>query len=450
MLNQCHLGCVLDVLPRLAAEGGLRAQMCVTSPPYWGLRDYGVPPSKWPAIEFQPMPGLPSVWVPQWEGCLGLEPSPLMFVAHMVHVFRLVREVLADDGTLWLNLGDSYAGSRSGPDTGSTLEGSRHNQNAAKTAKRRMTASRRRDDAPIPRSDVRVDGLKPKDLVGQPWRVAFALQADGWYLRMDNIWHKPCPMPESVRDRPTKAHEYLFLLAKSERYYYDADAIKEPVTGNAHSRGTSGVNPKAGKTPAGWDTSDGSHRELKGRYKPKQNPSYSAAIGTNGLVDMRNKRSVWTVASSPFPEAHFATFPPRLIEPCVLAGTSAAGHCPACGAPWERITEKSTRLVGNSSKAGRAPEEIGASGKLVTGGRAGNKNLKAGPCVSTTTLGWKPACACGLEPVPDLVLDPFGGSGTTAMVAEALARQWVTVELSPDYKDMHKRRAVGLVGLPLA
>jgi DNA modification methylase len=185
---------------------------CVTSPPYWGLRDYGV------------------------DGQIGLEPSVDAWVAELVAVFQQVRRVLRKDGTLWLNLGDSYAGGRGGDTGTSTLQGTSQSQDESKAAKRRMTVSRRRDDEPIPRSDVRVAGLKPKDLIGQPWLVAFALRASGWYLRQDIVWAKPNPMPESVRDRCTKAHEYLFLLSKSERYHYDFDAVQEPVTGGANAR----------------------------------------------------------------------------------------------------------------------------------------------------------------------------------------------------------------------
>ncbi len=203
-MNVCLQGDCRDVM-RSLIEAGVRVQCIVTSPPYWGLRDYGMP------------------------GQLGMEPTIGDFIANMVEVFDLCKELLTDDGTLWLNMGDSYAGSRSGPDSGSTLEGSRRNQNAAKAARMSMVASRRRDDAIIPRSDRKVDGLKAKDLIGQPWRLAFALQEAGWWLRQDIIWHKPNPMPESVADRCTKAHEYLFLLTKSERYHFDQRAIAEPV-----------------------------------------------------------------------------------------------------------------------------------------------------------------------------------------------------------------------------
>lgn len=246
-----YCGDALDVLKSIQSES---VQCCVTSPPYWGLRDYGI------------------------EGQLGLEKTPEAYVEKMVEIFKEVRRVLKKDGTLWLNLGDVYAGN-SIPGGGDPTVIDR-NLGGQKYRQKTVPAS-----------------LKPKDLIGIPWRVAFALQSDGWYLRSDIIWSKPNPMPESVTDRPTKAHEYIFLMSKSSRYYYDADAIKEPVTGNAHDRGN-GVNPKA-RFPAGWDSGQGSHKEKIGRYpRSKQNESFSSAV--TGLVDYRNKRSVWTVATQPF------------------------------------------------------------------------------------------------------------------------------------------------------
>lgn len=311
LLNRCHVGCVLDVLPCLAAQG-LQAQCVVTSPPYWGLRDYNVEPREWPSVTFSPMPGLPEMVIPAWKGCLGLEPDVMLWVGHMVAVFRMVWEVLADDGVLWLNLGDSYAGA---------VGGNRHSGFNSRWHGRGGGKQDQVSGA-FPKAEKRGCGLKDKDMSGQPWRLAFALQADGWYLRQDIIWQKPNPMPESVSDRCTKAHEYLFLMTKSPRYHYDAEAIKEPVSGTAHSRGaTGGVNPKVLKTPAGWDTGDGAHNGFTGRYKPKQNPNYSSAIGSVGLVSSRNRRSVWSVPSQAYAGAHFATFPPRLIEPCILAGS---------------------------------------------------------------------------------------------------------------------------------
>lgn len=235
---------------------------CVTSPPYWGLRDYGV------------------------EGQLGAESTPDEYVARMVEVFREVRRVLRDDGTLWLNLGDSYATKTYARDK--TFGNPEFNDNRPS-----------REYTKIPSRDIPI-GLKQKDLVGIPWRVAFALQADGWYLRSDIIWHKPNAMPESVRDRPTKAHEYIFLLTKSERYYYDHESIKE----NAVSTHPSGNG-----------------------FKRPQRLSYGGRGNEEQWepTEKRNRRTVWTVPTRPFKGAHFAVFPPDLIEPCVLAGAPESG-----------------------------------------------------------------------------------------------------------------------------
>ena len=251
---------------------------CVTSPPYWGLRDYGV------------------------EGQLGLESTPEEYVAKMVEVFREVKRVLRDDGTLWLNLGDSYYNYR--PGKGQALV--------------KQTVSKTKQDLPdtCPRRGNKLVGLKEKDLVGIPWMVAFALRADGWYLRSDIIWHKPNPMPESVTDRPTKAHEYIFLLSKSSKYYYDADSIREPLSEQRAKQAGKLVDPgndaKKRKKQIEHDKKRGSGGHFDG-HKWRMN-----SLG-------RNKRSVWTVATKPFKEAHFAVFPPALIEPCILAGCPAGG-----------------------------------------------------------------------------------------------------------------------------
>lgn len=257
-----HVGNCLDILPTLAESS---VQTCVTSPPYFGLRDYGN------------------------AAQIGLEPTPEEFVAALVAVFREVRRVLRDDGTLWLNLGDSYARSGGiGPQGGSKF------------------ASRTRGQYAVCKSMQRTPGgLKEKDLIGIPWRVAFALQADGWYLRQDIIWHKPNPMPESVRDRCTKAHEYLFLLSKSPRYYFDGDAIAEPLSASSVARLSQNVAEQAGSDRV-----------------PGKNNGSMKAVSTG---DTRNKRSVWTVPTMPFREAHFATFPEALIEPCILACAPAGG-----------------------------------------------------------------------------------------------------------------------------
>jgi DNA modification methylase len=276
-------------MKQLISEG-VKVQMCVTSPPYWGLRDYGC------------------------DGQLGLEHTPEEYVVNMVEVFRLVRELLKDDGILWLNLGDSYAGSWGNyHPTGSG--GQRHKETD------RFDRPAYQDKAWRPPTSGALPNIKPKDLVGIPWMVAFALRADGWYLRQDIIWHKPNPMPESVTDRCTKSHEYIFLMSKNARYYYDREAIKEPGTLSSVARLSQDI-----------ENQEGSHRvpgktngtmKARGALRPHE--------GFNGRWDgmskqeqcslMRNKRSVWTIATKPYSEAHFATFPPDLITPCILAGS---------------------------------------------------------------------------------------------------------------------------------
>jgi DNA modification methylase len=247
------------------------AQTCVTSPPYWGLRDYGA------------------------DGQIGLEATPDEYVARMVDVFREVRRVLRDDGTLWLNLGDSYAAARGGTyQPAETLAGgvSGRMANGERT-------NRGRGDGYQPSRDAARFGLKHKDLIGIPWRVAFALQGDGWYLRSDIIWAKPNPMPESVTDRPTKAHEYVFLLCKSARYYFDADAIREPDSGIAAGNGFAGRSE---------------HRISGGLSVGGSTEPWQPGAG-------RNARSVWQITTKPYAEAHFATFPPELPERCIKAGS---------------------------------------------------------------------------------------------------------------------------------
>lgn len=232
MSNLIEVGDCVDLMRRWIDDGE-RVQTCVTSPPYFGLRDYGVPPTDWPEVQFLPMPGLPPVTVPAMQCCLGLESDITAFVGHIVLVFRYVWELLTDDGTLWLNLGDSYC-SKGGltPQSGPLFNGRARQHEMICLSNRTVS-----------------DGLKPKDLVGQPWRVAFALQADGWFLRQDIVWEKPNPMPESTRDRCTKAHEYVFLLSKQGRYYFDQDAILEPCSPNTHARLAQNVMDQAGSRP---------------------------------------------------------------------------------------------------------------------------------------------------------------------------------------------------------
>lgn len=307
------LGDVREVLRELPAES---VNCVVTSPPYWSLRDYGV------------------------RGQLGLEPTPEMFVAHMVEVFREVRRVLRPDGTLWLNIGDSYS------------SGGRGYYDASPGANKGHHVARNRPRAPY--------GMKPKDLVGIPWMLAFALRADGWWLRQDIIWSKPNPMPESVRDRCTRAHEYLFLLSASDRYWSDFGAIREPA-------GYPSERPQNSFAREQPDIPLQKPQKRKNRTARPGIDTHGGAQG-NGYMeypaDTRNRRSVWHIPTAPFPEGHFATFPPALVEPCILAG------CPEGG----------------------------------------------------------------------LVLDPFIGSGTTAMVARQLGRRAVGIDLNGEYLEMAVRR----------
>lgn len=283
-------------------------QTCVTSPPYFGLRDYG------------------------HDGQIGLEATPDEYVAELVAIFREVRRVLADDGTLWLNLGDSYSGSGpSGASYESATTKRRREQGTQDGAFRVSPTLRDRGLTYAEKKPIPVPGTKPKDLLGIPWMVAFALRADGWYLRSDIIWSKPNPMPESVTDRPTKAHEYLFLLSKSPRYFYDAPAIAEDAKDWSRGGPGSGIENTAERYGAG-NGGNGGLSKLAERYRGTQGAS--AARGVNGQpdrdnpgggvgqgIEKRNKRSVWTVTTMPYPGAHFATFPPKLIEPCILAGS---------------------------------------------------------------------------------------------------------------------------------
>lgn len=360
-------------------------QTVVTSPPYWGLRDYGV------------------------EGQIGLEESPEAFVDKMVEVFREVRRILRPDGTCWMNLGDSYYNYRPGSE--------------AYNAQSISQKNRRDMPGQCAKRGSRIDGLKEKDLVGAPWRAALALQADGWYLRSDIIWHKPNPMPESVTDRPGKAHEYIFLLSKSPRYFYDIDAVREK-TGNE------------------WSFEE--WQAAKGSWKPPETneagvlTAYAGQnkgeAGTHPLG--RNKRTVWSVPAMSSGEAHFATFPPDLIKPCIMAGTSEHGACACCGTPYWRDVEASGGTIGESWHD--------HENDLERGQRCGNKAEDG--TYKREFKGWKKGCECATdEIVPCIVFDPFMGAGTTALVSSQLNRQFLGTELNPEYAKIAERRIAGEV-----
>jgi DNA modification methylase len=338
-----------EVLRTMLAES---AHCCITSPPYFGLRDYGV------------------------NGQIGLEETPDAYVAELVAVFREVKRVLRDDGTLWLNLGDSYNAYNGGAGPSSALS-----QGAQTTQRPKLESG----------FGLKVKSLKPKDLIGIPWLVAFALRADGWWLRSHIIWHKPNPMPESVTDRPTSAHESIFLLAKSERYYFDAEAVREQFTsgpsdlkkmaegkeriGGKHKTLDDPLSKASGMTNIGQRRSVGNKQAASAALMDRGrahrvngfNERWDTSEEDGSVPGGRNIRNVWTIATQPFPEAHFATFPTALIEPCIKAG------CPEGGT----------------------------------------------------------------------VLDPFGGAGTTGLVADRLGRNAILVELNQAYAEMARRRIHG-------
>ena len=351
----------------------------ITSPPYWGLRDYGVP------------------------GQLGLEKTPAEYIERMVAVFREVWRILRDDGTLWLNMGDSYSGSGCGNDGKQEY----------------LKKSFRRDKECVPKQR-NAPGLKPKDLCMMPHRLAMALQKDGWWIRSDIVWHKPNPMPESVTDRPTKSHEYIFLLAKRAKYFYDAEAIREEQLDSSIKRAEYGFIGTPG------DIHPGEKRERVCTGFPV-NPAG------------RNKRSVWTIPTQSYSEAHFATFPEKLVEPCIKAGTSEKGCCAECGAPWVRVVEKGD-LVPDSPQY--KPRGTNRGDGLVKNAMtpAGDKQGHPNFHYENKTMGWKPTCRHVGDPVPAVVYDPFMGSGTVGLVAYKLNRHYIGTELSPEYIDMAERR----------
>jgi DNA modification methylase len=479
-------------------------QCVVTSPPYWGLRQYaGEQRQAWGGEAAHAhewgveQPALKPGQVPDskhqhadavangqragrgafcdcgaWFGALGLEPRPSLYVEHMVEVFREVRRVLRKDGTLWLNLGDSYAGSWG-------AQGHRESSTNAETLSRNQIANHPKVAKQT--GTIREEGLKPKDLIGIPWRVAFALQADGWYLRSDIVWSKPNPMPESITDRPTKSHEYVFLLSKSgdatywthrdgagtrsqpapdyrwydgrndgaetaeeppgwrvetmrrdgkdvkrwtrrnlwdsHDYYYDADAIREPVAESSIQRvSQNGGRPKFEAARA---RREGGHITGRDTLRADQ------LVPAGG----RNKRSVWTIATKPYAGAHFATYPEDLVEPCILGG-SAPTACGTCGAPWERIIEKGEPILQawSSAGAGQYDDSIQA---MRRAGIAEGSTLKH--VVPRTTTGWAPTCDHDDPSGRSLVLDPFNGSGTTGAVAVRLGRSYVGLDVSHEY-----------------
>ena len=386
-----------DVIERLRELTAGSVHCVVTSPPYWGLRDYGV------------------------AGQIGLEATFDQWLGRMVEVFAEVKRVLRDDGTVWLNIGDSYETAG-----GAGNQGQQGDRVTRTHTQRRIKA-------------IRSAGLKPKDLIGMPWRLAFALQADGWFLRSDIIWHKPNPTPESVTDRPTKSHDYVFLLSKSARYFYDAEAVKEQsVSGHASGNGFAGRQ-------------GGSERVGPQSGGPGTDEEW------NDIGGQRNLRSVWTIGTQAYPGAHFATFPEALVERCIAAGTSEKGCCAGCGRPWRRIVDRQRVRTrpGENGKCfdRRNGQELADNDKPWASEEVGNRD-PGRHVTATATVGWSCACQCDapesptgtLQPVPCTVLDPFLGSGTTAEVALKMGRAAIGIELNPEYCRQARER-LGLLSM---
>jgi DNA modification methylase len=454
----------MEVLRTLPPES---IHCCVTSPPYWGLRDYGVSETAWGGDpqhrhawgsevlvnatnhvdkrrwqhtrngrgEEQPIEkhtGWQRHRIPQgcfcpcgaWRGALGLEPTPELYVEHLVEVFREVRRVLKPDGTLWLNLGDSYVGSWGNYGGGNRGHGTQRGITSGSQAHQFAYDGLEQFRPP---TAFRHSSLKPKDLVGIPWRVAFALQTDGWYLRSDIIWAKPNPMPESVTDRPTRSHEHVFLLAKAARYYYDAIAVAEPLAR---------PNEAARKMPARFG---GAHKSVTARKQSRLH-SGNEYRGTPWMT--RNRRSVWMIATQPYPEAHFATYPSALVEPCIKAGTSERGCCAKCGAPWRRVVTKIAIQPTDYDGKWKEADQQASGRRMLANVRARRQAGEAHdyPFPPAKTLGWRPSCTHGKDAVSCTVLDPFCGSGTTGVVALRLLRRFVGIELNAIYVEMARRR----------
>ena len=491
-----------DAIERLRELSDESVQCVVTSPPYWGLRDYGT--ALWEGGDAgcdhkQGRPGAGRAdgvveraqrnrdgvgsmggdcrkcGATRIDAQLGLEKTPEEYIGRMVEVFREVWRVLRGDGTLWLNIGDSYAAGGKGGG-GSYM------------AERRDSAWQKRSEVNGWRSHP--IGMKDKDLCGIPWMLAFALRADGWWLRQEIIWSKPNPMPETVTDRCTKAHEYLFLLTKSARYYFDQEAILEPCSPNTNPRLSQDLIHQIGSERAHAGGKTNGNMKAVGRKAAtigsgnKNNPSFTSAVCLP--VTQRNKRSVWEIATQPYAGAHFATFPEKLVEPCISAGSRGSGKRCDCqelilsplgtgesddptmetgraGMNRPRRPDEGTRPItrfqqrhyaqqmkASSHRTEMATEASAAFGHYIRTDRNGARPARQDLLDRWRALGWlvdPPAeCSCPIEP-GDVVLDPFCGSGTTGVVALRYHRDFVGIELNPEYAEMAERRIGGEIPL---
>ena len=409
----------------------------VTSPPYYGLRDYGT--AKWeggdPECEhtvgsgdndnlkgYVTRPERDSEKRKYCQKCgairideqIGLEQTPDEYISNLVAVFRECKRILRDDGTLWVNIGDSYAGGAGRWGGEENLSGF---QAASKGSVTQIQHTKKWEH----------ETIKPKDLIGIPWMLAFALRADGWYLRQDIIWAKPNPMPESVKDRCTKSHEYIFLLSKSARYYYDNEAVKEETITSqddkSHHR-FGAPNGKVESTPGKTHIESGEKWNNKG---------------------VRNKRDVWTVTTKPYKGAHYATFNPELIKPCILAGAPET-CCAKCGAPYERIIEREKPPTEVYTDKIRPDDVSGVLGGTAGMGQKLQDWYNEHPQI---TAGWQPTCSCNAGTSSGIVFDPFVGSGTTVATAIQLGRKGIGIDLSFKYLQENAKARVESAELPL-
>lgn len=570
MVNQCFFGDCRDTMRDLIAKG-VKVNCIVTSPPYWGLRDYGIPPSVWGGD-----PKCQHDWNPEtvdteigkgnwtqavngrgevqgevaafrepirasvkrgfcrhcsaWLGCLGLEPDFKMFITHMVEVFDLARELLTDDGVAWVNMGDSYSGSWG--NYGGKNRGNGEQREIINGSKVHQPSYDGLESWKPPTADQ--TGLKPKDLCLIPDRLGIALQDSGWWVRSKLPWIKRNGMPESTTDRPAQSVEYVFMLTKRARYFYDGAAVKVKSSPATNER-------KPMQKPSGWDDSVGdgghgaSHKHGREGARPRKLPEEGSGVKNNDSMDAdtavmpsaRNFRvtdlffqswqGLWSdeegeqlaliVNTSGFKGAHFATFPPKLIEPLILASTSAHGHCPKCGTGWKRITTKGKPDLAHQQACGgnvdgeyhgEAVKEYAGTGAqdasevkarilegmretVTTGWMPGCEcteddrqaaetatkfegkttagrlaklrqaaRAKGGEYAQAqaVTTGWEKCCECALEPVPAIVFDPFFGSGTTGQASQALGRNWLGCDMNPNYKALQDERT-RQEGLPL-
>ena len=462
-MNTILCGDALEMLRTLPSNS---VQCCVTSPPYYGLRDYQTGTWEGGSVDCNHFKVLLAsdkstlrhdgrshidlyenekkrqTGIPYRDICgkcgavrvdkqIGLEESPQEYIDKLVQVFREVRRVLRSDGTLWLNIGSSYASKRQESDEmvlrdDLVIEEARYVfAELATLYELQSRLSMRKQDLPAPLHKFfrPREIYKPKDDLAIPHRLYLALMADGWYGRSDIVWFKENAMPESVRTRPTNAHEYVFLLAKNDTYFYDVDAVREPHKSGPSRLGSTWQDRKANGAPLRYGNE---HADSQAQHYLGKNP-----MG-------RNKRSVWRVNTVAFPGAHFGVMPPKLVEPCVLAGSSPRA-CEHCGAPWQRVTERFS--FGKAESASKYDDNTMKASPLARSRQAYRAMGLEGP-PPPKTIGWESTCSCENNTGSGkcIVLDPFAGAGTTLLVASQLSRGWLGVELNPDYIALASRR----------